>query len=236
MQQHKNEEANMNSIVVAMFIIAVAVIAVITLIQKKEGSRVDYPYRKIDVLFTPAERSFLGVLNQAVGENVQIFGKVRVADVISPKKDISRSDRQKAFNKISGKHFDFLLCNKNNLSIICAIELNDSSHSSKNRQQRDIFLDGVCKTAGVPLITITNKASYTMGEITELLAPYLGSSISSVLEFNKPTNVEITTQKLCPKCSSPMVKKIAKKGNNAGNEFWACSAFPNCRHVEAINI
>lgn len=33
----------------------------------------------------------------------------------------------------------------------------------------------------------------------------------------------------CPICSSAMIKRTARKGNNAGNEFWGCSAFPQCR-------
>ena len=33
---------------------------------------------------------------------------------------------------------------------------------------------------------------------------------------------------LCPKCGKPMIKRIAKKGINAGKEFWSCSAYPNC--------
>ena len=33
---------------------------------------------------------------------------------------------------------------------------------------------------------------------------------------------------LCPKCNSPMLKRIAKKGSNAGNEFWSCSNYPRC--------
>jgi hypothetical protein len=78
------------------------------------------------------------------GNDAQIFGKVRVADVIAPNHGMSRSDRQKSFNKISGKHFDFLLCNKNDLYFLCAIELNDSSHSSKKRIDRDAFLEGAC--------------------------------------------------------------------------------------------
>lgn len=36
---------------------------------------------------------------------------------------------------------------------------------------------------------------------------------------------------LCPICSSKMVKRTAKKGKNAGNTFWGCSQFPNCRGV-----
>lgn len=33
----------------------------------------------------------------------------------------------------------------------------------------------------------------------------------------------------CPRCQSPMVKRKAKKGRHAGDEFWGCSKFPNCR-------
>lgn len=36
---------------------------------------------------------------------------------------------------------------------------------------------------------------------------------------------------LCPICSQKMIKRTAKKGKNAGNTFWGCSQFPNCRGV-----
>ena len=36
---------------------------------------------------------------------------------------------------------------------------------------------------------------------------------------------------LCPICSQKMVKRTARKGKNAGNTFWGCSQFPNCRGV-----
>ena len=32
----------------------------------------------------------------------------------------------------------------------------------------------------------------------------------------------------CPKCGKPMIKRIAKKGRNAGNAFWSCSTYPEC--------
>lgn len=45
----------------------------------------------------------------------------------------------------------------------------------------------------------------------------------------KPTNT-IT----CPKCASPMVKRVARKGPNIGNEFMGCSSFPKCRHIQQL--
>ena len=229
----------MDWIVIALVIIALLAIVVVKLPKKRKAQPNEYPYKKLDVLFSPAERSFLGVLNQAVGKNAQIFGKVRVADVLAPRKGMSRSDRQKAFNKISGKHFDFLLCAKNDLSVLCAVELNDSSHNSKKRKDRDVFLKGACQAANVPLVQITARSTYNINEIQQSLAVYLPGSMSphstqepveAVIEHQPSSDV-----KLCPKCSSKMVKKIAKKGKNTGNEFWACSAFPKCRHIEAIN-
>ena len=195
------------------------------------------PYQKSDALFTPAERSFLGVLHQAVGNNAAIFGKVRVADVVEPKAGLSRRARQKAFNKISAKHFDFLLCDKEDLSVACAIELDDGSHNSKRRQERDEFLKGVCEAAGVPLIQIPAKSAYVISEVRSLLPRYLtvkdtpDPQPSPAPESQEPEN----TSKVCPNCSTVMVKRVAKNGKHAGKQFWACKAFPKCKTVEAIN-
>lgn len=43
-----------------------------------------------------------------------------------------------------------------------------------------------------------------------------------------------TNSPLCPKCEEPMVKRITKKGDNAGKEFWGCKKFPKCRGVVSI--
>jgi predicted RNA-binding Zn-ribbon protein involved in translation (DUF1610 family) len=37
----------------------------------------------------------------------------------------------------------------------------------------------------------------------------------------------------CPQCGSPMVLRTAKKGENAGSQFWGCSRFPGCRGTRA---
>ena len=46
---------------------------------------------------------------------------------------MSPSERQAAFNRISSKVLDFVLCDPNNLAIIAAIELDDSSHKRNDR-------------------------------------------------------------------------------------------------------
>ena len=35
----------------------------------------------------------------------------------------------------------------------------------------------------------------------------------------------------CPKCRKPMVLRTAKQGQCAGQNFWGCSGYPDCRQT-----
>ena len=39
----------------------------------------------------------------------------------------------------------------------------------------------------------------------------------------------------CPTCGCDMILRTAKSGKNAGNHFWGCAKFPNCRGVRAYS-
>ena len=43
-----------------------------------------------------------------------------------------------------------------------------------------------------------------------------------------------TDAPLCPKCGKPMIKRMAKKGKNAGNAFWSCSSYPECDGTRSV--
>jgi len=146
-----------------LIIAAVVILAFIGGIAAK--SRINY--RKLATLFTKAERSFLGVLDQAIGDNYRVFGKVRVADVLTPQRGMTRRNWQIAFNKISAKHFDYVLCRKTDLSVIAVIELDDKSHNSKRARARDLFLAKACVSADLTLIRFPVKASYQVQAIRD---------------------------------------------------------------------
>ena len=42
------------------------------------------------------------------------------------------------------------------------------------------------------------------------------------------------TDMICPRCGSKLVLRTAKKGDNAGNQFYGCSSFPKCRYVKNL--
>lgn len=161
---------NWSILIILLFVLFV----VVFLVLKKQT--IDNAYVKHKVLFSPAERSFLGVLNQAIEGNAAVFGKVRVADVIKPVSGLPRNKWQISFNKISSKHFDFIVCDKQDLSILCAIELDDKSHNSKKRKSRDSFLESACESAELPLIRIPAKATYNIDEIRQTLLTHLSGS------------------------------------------------------------
>ena len=39
---------------------------------------------------------------------------------------------------------------------------------------------------------------------------------------------------ICPKCSGPMALRTARKGRNAGSQFWGCCGYPKCKGVRPL--
>lgn len=56
---------------------------------------------------------------------------------------------------------------------------------------------------------------------------------TTVREKQPPQTLNVEPE--CPKCGKPLVRRMARKGRHAGNEFWGCSGFPTCRHVMPIS-
>jgi len=78
-----------------------------------------------------------------------IFTKVRLLDLLEPKKGIEKYKTY--FYKVQAKHVDFVLCDEK-LVARYVIELDDSSHDTDERQQRDRFVDEVLTSVGYKII------------------------------------------------------------------------------------
>ena len=53
------------------------------------------------------------------------------------------------------------------------------------------------------------------------------------LSKSSAESADAVTPPVCPKCGAPMILRTAKKGTNAGRQFYGCSAFPKCRAILA---
>jgi hypothetical protein len=151
-------------------ILAVALIVILKVVSRgKDRSSRQTLFMKRDVLFTAAERSFLGVLDQASSGRYRIFGKVRIADVLAPARGLDKSARATALNRISAKHFDFVLCDPNTLQVQAVIELNDKSHSTTRRIERDELVARACAEAGLALRMVKAQSSYSIEAVKQIL-------------------------------------------------------------------
>lgn len=217
-----------------VFVIGAALLFFFVVKQLKSSDQArdfSYPYEKQLTLFTPAERSFLGVLERSLEGEYKIFGKVRLADVIKVQRGLSNSERQSALNRINHKHLDFVICTIDTLELVCAIELDDKSHSAKDRKERDVFLDKALGAAGVPIIRFPAKRAYELAEVQGKLKQSL-SAVTPMQHLQSQVEVQandVDSKRDCPKCGAELVVKVAKRGKNAGQEFLACSAYPSCK-------
>lgn len=75
-----------------------------------------------------------------------------------------------------------------------------------------------------------NKSDYTR-KYEELL-----KQVDNVEENQeKESNTDIAQhneEEICPRCGNKLVRRIAKRGNHAGNQFYGCSAYPKCRYIK----
>lgn len=154
--------------IIAAIVVGLLLVQIWRTLTGKRTSGDLFELRK--TFLTPAELSFFGALSVAVDGEFIVFSKVRVADVLRPKRGQDRSRWQSAFNKISGKHFDFVLCDPDSLEVGHVVELNDKSHRRKDRVARDEFLRAACKSADLSLIEFQAKRGYVIDEIKAAIA------------------------------------------------------------------
>lgn len=160
----------MKTFILFAILIVAAVIGMKYLESKSKGKNKEKgtSYKKIGFLFTEAEYSFYRILELALKDDYKIFGKVRVADVITPEQ-CEFKKWQIAFNKISAKHFDYVLCDKETLTPLAAIELDDKSHENEKRVKRDQFLENACKTADFKLIRVKATRNYNVEAVSKAI-------------------------------------------------------------------
>lgn len=149
---------------IVIVIVALIAIVIIKAALRKRPSQ-PHTYRLRSPFLSPAERSFFGVLCTAFANHYIVLAKVRVADVITPAKEQDRSKWQTAFNMISAKHFDYVLCDPSTLSVAHVVELHDRSHGSAKRTKRDDFLRNACQSAELPLWEFPAKKGYSIEEV-----------------------------------------------------------------------
>jgi len=168
----------MSNLVVLALILAIGVVA-LTALMSSLGGGGKPRYRPVGELMTKAELKCYRRLVAAVDGQFLIFSKVRIADIILPRKGFSKKSWWSAFTKVSSKHADFVICDPRTTEIICAVELDDRSHEKRKRRKRDEFLHEAFQSAGMPLLRIKISHQYEVSELRQALSEATGRQLAA---------------------------------------------------------
>lgn len=197
------------------------------------SNEIRYPYRLRNHFLSPAELKFYLILRQIVHNRAYLGTKVNLNDIFYVKSS-NQSDFRTYTNKIDRKHVDFILCDWNTMQPFLGIELDDSSHLRPDRQERDEFVDRVFRVSGLPILHIKVQRDYDLKTLAATLQPYFQQEIRPY-KGHIPESSKNDKPNTCPKCGSDMVLRTVKRGENKGNQFWGCSAYPKCRTIIQIS-
>lgn len=156
-----------------------------------------YDYRPRESLISPTEHSFYDVLSSVVGSDLLVFAKVRVADVLGPAPGLSRGEKKRAHNAIAARQFDFVLCDPEDLTIVCGLVLDYGSHNRKRSPVEHEFLAAACESGRFPYIRVNVREGYTRAGIESSLAPFLKRQASPAPSMDEPVDESwVPTQSL----------------------------------------
>jgi len=123
---------------------------------------------------TAAEQSFFGVLKQVVGDRGHVLAQVSLRQLVYfPGSNKGTPGRAAWQNKVAQRPVDFVVVDARTLRPLVAFELDDPTHATPKRQDRDEDVARVLEAAGLPLLRILASRAYDTREIAEALAPHL---------------------------------------------------------------
>lgn len=153
----------MNSL---LFLIGALILVGLVLAVMKKNKKGDLSYRAKNVM-TEAERKLYYTLKAAVEDAATVLAQVNMSSFLNAK-----GQGYTAFNKISKKSVDFLVCDKNGLPIL-AIELQDRSHEKEDRKKNDEEKAYALKIAKIPLVEFEARKLPDVATAKEAIRPFM---------------------------------------------------------------
>ena len=204
---------------------------------EEQSEEREFPYHVRDDFLSPAEVSFYHVLRGIVGDKAVVCPKVSLGDLFYAATGDYGTNRS-WMNRIDRKHVDFVVCEAGTLAPQLGVELDDASHDSASRRERDAFVDGVFEAAGLPLARVTAQLQYNTDEVKATLGRALSAGAAKSPEVQSGTAESASPAEGppdCPKCGAEMVVRTVKRdGPRQGERFWGCPNFPKCRGTREL--
>jgi hypothetical protein len=194
---------------------------------------------------SPEERGLLAALEHAITDQYRVFCKIRLDELVSMPTAHPPSQQTEPVTDKQSLPVDYLICTYPDLKPVGVVM---QKYPTAVTTQR-VFFSQLLISSNIPVTTFPFKSEFTQPEVkTKLLEAFPVSLISSVpIPHGSPSTPPPKTSNLllvqqaaqaeqkCPQCSAPMIKRQVSKGPHAGRFFWACSNYPTCKQLLAVN-
>ena len=140
------------------------IVIVALLASRLNDNSFPFPFDKKETIFTPAEKNFQNLVEQAMGSEYRIINRVKLSDVVAVRSGISTKAEQVAIKNADKKYVDFIICDRNSMKLLGVIDLVDTQGKGY-KIKKDWFVSGVLEAASIPHLRIKVKANYTVNEI-----------------------------------------------------------------------
>ena len=147
-----------------LFAMISLIVIVAMLASRLNDNSFPFPFDRKTALFTPAEKNFQNLVEQAMGGRYRILNRVKLADIVSIRNGVSNRASQTAVNNANSKYLDFVICERDSMKLLGVIDLVDTKGKGY-KVKKDWFVSGALEAAAIPHIRIKVKANYTLDEI-----------------------------------------------------------------------
>lgn len=172
------------SIISAMFwcfLMTVVILLPIVLLSKILFDQIESsPKRKPSFTYLPKthimtnrEENFFKTLCEIFDDKCYIMSQVHLSALLNHK--VKGQNWKSAFRHINGKSVDFVLLRRRDLSVLCAVELDDSTHDKQDRIVRDKEVERIFRSVNIPLVRMRSPEHMTKQEIANLFACTINS-------------------------------------------------------------
>jgi len=166
-----NDNVIYGLVVLGIIIVASRFMGTLFKEQTINKKKKQYTYTSKEYLITQNENQFYNTLSNMVGAQYVIFPQIHLSAIVDHK--VKGQNWKGAFSHINSKSVDYVVCTKQDLKPVCAIELDDSTHNREDRRLRDIEVDRILEQAHLPLIHISISDSKNADAVKEYLSRIL---------------------------------------------------------------
>ena len=147
-----------------LFALISLIVIVGVLASRLNDNSFPFPFDSKPAVFTPAEKNFQNLVEQAMGSKYRIINRVKLSDIVTIRNGVSNRASQSAATNAEGKYLDFVICERNSMKLLGAIDLVDTQGKGY-KIKKDWFVSGALEASAIPHLRIKVKANYTLDEI-----------------------------------------------------------------------